>query len=135
MKGSEGGPHMRLEGEGVEGRLGGSEMEEAEGERVEGKEVEAAVEAHEGQETLEVEGGKFKVVTEEGDGGGVDVKCIGEGFVEGSLEFAKVGRFTEEEVREGLDRHGGVPEAVEEGGRSGAEGAPGEVRATASLWW
>ena len=40
-----------------EDRLGGSKMEEAGGEGVQGKEVEAAVEARERQETLEVEGG------------------------------------------------------------------------------
>jgi hypothetical protein len=119
VKGREGGPHMRLEGEGMESRPGGSEVEEVGGERIQGKEVEAAKEARERLATLEVEGGKSKFVTEEGDGGGVDVKCIGEGFVEGSLEFAKFGSFMEEEeVREGVDRHGGVPEAVEEGRRA-----------------
>ena len=52
--------------------------------------------------------GKSRVVTEEqGNGGGVDANCIGEGFVEGGLELAKVGGFTgEEEVREGVDCHG-----------------------------
>ena len=44
---SEGRPHMRLEEEGVEGRL-------------QGNEVEAAVKAREGQETLEVEGGEIQ---------------------------------------------------------------------------
>jgi hypothetical protein len=69
--------------------------------------------------------GKSRVVTEEqGNGGGVDANCIGEGFVEGGLELAKVGGFTgEEEVREGVDGHSGVPEAVEEGGRAVVKGA------------
>jgi hypothetical protein len=60
----------------------GSEQEKrAGGERARGKEAEATVEVCERQEALEVEGGEIKVVTEEGDSGGVSVKGIGEGFV------------------------------------------------------
>ena len=45
------------------------------------------------------------------------MKSRREGFVEGSLEFAKVGWFTEEEeVRERVDGHGSMPEAVDKGG-------------------
>ena len=68
-------------------------MKEAGGERVQRKKVEAAVEARERQKTICYEVG------------------------EGTLEFAKMGWFTEEEeVRERVDGHGSMPKAVEEGG-------------------
>ena len=57
LKGSEGGPHSKFKGEGVEGFSRSSEEKEAGGKRVRGKEVEATMEARKRQEAMEVEGG------------------------------------------------------------------------------
>ena len=80
-------------------------------------EGETAVESGEGDVTLEMEGREpdFEVCLRDGATG--DEKETGEGGIEGGLKGVEVFGVSEgDEVGEGVDRNGRVPESVEEEG-------------------
>ena len=103
--------------------IGTADGEDAARERGGGEEVEAAVEAGQGHSGLEVEGGKTQLEVEAGDGGEGDTEGGGEGFVELDLQLRAMGWGVEgEEVGQGVDGNGGMPESENGRGRTIAEG-------------
>ena len=103
--------------------IGTADGEDAARERGGGEEVEAAVEAGQGHSGLEVEGGEAQLEVEAGNCGEGDTEGGGEGFVELDLQLRAMGWGVEgEEVGQGVDGNGGVPESEEDGGRAVEEG-------------